>query len=422
MFLYRKAALKEAMSILGIKKLRNQQDEILKRIYSCRDVFVMMPTGGGKSLLYQLPALCEYEGLTLVISPLKALQLDQVLALEKKGIAATAINSDMVKKEREEILNNLGAFRLVYLAPEQLRCKDVQEALSGVLINRIVVDESHVLSQAELDFRPAYGEIGGFIHDLGYHPQIMAMTATATKVERKHIIESLGMQDAKKYIFPIRRENLKLNVKQIAPVKGEGTKRERLESSFMRAVEGALKNDWNGKGRVIVYAPFKRRAKAIRKWLKGCGFKHLGLYTGDTKKKKRRKLLRKFKSGKIRVMVATSAFGLGIDVPNVRLIIHAGLPLSMDSYVQECGRAGRDGKYARCILLYASTDFENNKDFLKKSLSQESIPQALFRLDALHEITRAKQCLWKSIENYFGVKSGERCKHCCFCRMKDTAW
>ena len=419
MFLYAKAAIAAALILLGIVKLNHYQHRIMPAIYAGRDVFVMLSTGGGKSLLYQLPAICEKgRGVTIVICPLIALQQDQVMALSKKGIKAVAINSHLSKYKRKEILNDLTSYCLIYLAPEQLRKKDFLAALEGVDVNRVVVDEAHVLPQSMADFRPAYGEIGDFIDNLPFRPQILALTATATTYERKQIISALGMNEVKKFIFPVRRDNLSLYVKVLEPISGTGTKAERLESSFSQAVLAELM-EWDGNGQAVIYAPFKKRANEIYDWLKANDAPRLGLYTGDTKPKKRKKLVKKFKQGKIQVMIATSAFGLGIDVPNVHLVIHAGLPLSMDAYVQEIGRAGRNGKEARCVLYFAKSDYKTSQDYLSRKTSPNALPYALWRLTSLQSITDAKNCLWKEIERYYGEKPGKRCHTCCACRLKE---
>ena len=191
----------------------------------------------------------------------------------------------------------------------------------------------------------------------------------------------------------------------------------RLTDNFAQAVTDEL-TEWNGKGRAIVYAPFKKRAKAIRKWLKASGFKGVGLYTGDCNDKKRHKAMNRFQSGKTRVMVATSAFGLGINFPNVRLVIHAGLPFSMDEYAQECGRGSRDGKKARCVLFFSDKDYDTNREFLTYNNDSSACKDALRRLKPLRKITKSDTCLWQAIEGYFGEKPGEPCGNCAACRMK----
>ena len=356
--LYRSSATKRIAADLGVEKLREAQKKALHSIYEGRDVLAIMPTAGGKSLLYQVPAIYEQRnqlGLTIVCSPLLALQRNQVEFLRKHDIPAVLLNSSLSQKERKKAFDNLNEFPLLYVTPEQLRSKDLRQALKSVRVLRVVIDEAHMLPQATPTFRPAYGEIGEFIQELSSPVQIMALTATATPEDRGYIINALGMENPEIFRSPIRRENLHLYVKRIAPLNGEGNMEARLTDNFAQAVTDEL-TEWNGKGRAIVYAPFKKRAKAIRKWLKASGFKGVGLYTGDCNDKKRHKAMKRFQSGEIRVMVATSAFGLGINFPNVRLVIHAGLPFSMDEYAQECGRGSRDGKKARCVLFFSDKD------------------------------------------------------------------
>lgn len=204
----------DLMRQLGVPELRPWQEAPFEAILSGHDVFITAPTGGGKSLLYQLPALMG-DGLTLVISPLKALQVDQITKLQAKGFPAVCCNSDQTKTAREQILNALSRIRLLYIAPEQLQNKTVWEALMRCHVNRIVIDEAHILPKAQLGFRQAYGKIGEFIASLPRRPQIIACTATATKKIQKQILRSLEAEDADIFQVGVRRENLTLQTKKL---------------------------------------------------------------------------------------------------------------------------------------------------------------------------------------------------------------
>ena len=384
----------EALAKLGIANLRPQQKAPMEAIFSNRDVIVLMPTSGGKSLLYQLPAVMDDEGkLTLVLSPLKALQLDQVKALCSKGIRAAVLNSDLSPSEHHAVLADMTAHGgLLYLAPEQLQNPAVVKALHSADLRRIAVDEAHILPQSKDDFRKAYGAIGGFIRALPQRPQVLALTATATRKDVARISKSLGIPDADLFRTPMRRDNLHIAIKCLAS--GKSGKRKRklsAETALFHAVERALKK-WNNKGAVIIYCPTVKRVKHLYKWLKARDYP-VGKYHGKMKRAKRSAEQAAFMSRKKPVMVSTNAFGLGIDKPDVRLIIHAGLPLSMDGYVQEVGRAGRDGNKSHCVLLYAKADFERNRRILSQSGGKKAVRRKLKRLNALQALISSDKCL-----------------------------
>ena len=409
-----KEAIGEGLKKLNVSNLRPQQEAPLGAILSSADALVLLPTSGGKSLLYQLPAVMDGEDkLTLVVSPLRALQQDQVAALTAKGIRAAVLNSDLSLAQHNAVLQDACAHGgLLYLAPEQLQNAAVADALTQANIVRIAVDEAHILAQAQDDFRRAYADIGRFADTLPRRPQLLALTATATKADCRRIRDSLGMRDAKTFRTPMRRSNLRLSVKRIEAGKHGKT----LETIRFQAVERVLEN-WNDEGSAIVYCPTVKMVKALHRWLKSRGYA-VGKYHGKMKQAKRKQAQAAFMSGNKPIMVATNAFGLGIDKPDVRLVIHAGLPLSMDGYVQEIGRAGRDGKKSRCVLIYANSDFERNKRILSRSGGKKAVRRKLKRLYALQKLIDSSDCLWREIEHYFGEKKRKRCKKCCNCAKK----
>ena len=409
----------EALAKLGIANLRPQQKAPMEAILRNRDAVVTMPTSGGKSLLYQLPAVIDGEGkLTLVLSPLKALQLDQVKALCSKGIRAAVLNSDLSPSEHHAVLADMTAHGgLLYLAPEQLQNPAVVKALHSADLRRIAVDEAHILPQSKDDFRKAYGAIGGFIRALPQRPQVLALTATTTRKDVARIRKSLGIPDADLFRTPMRRDNLHIAIKCLAS--GKSGKRKRklsAETALFHAVERAL-GKWGNKGAVIIYCPTVKRVKHLYKWLKARDYP-VGKYHGKMKHAKRSAEQAAFMSGKTPVMVATNAFGLGIDKPDVRLIIHADLPLSMDGYIQEIGRAGRDGNKSHCVLLYAKADFERNRRILSQSGGKKAVRRKLKRLNALQALVSSDKCLWRVIEHYFSEKKQHKCGKCCLCRRK----
>lgn len=415
-----KECLAEALQKLGIANLRPQQEAPMEAILNNEDVIVLMPTSGGKSLLYQLPAVMEPGSLTLVISPLKALQLDQVESLRSKGIRAAVLNSDLSAAEHRDVLEDMTKRGgLLYLAPEQLRSPAVAEALQSCpILTRIAVDEAHILPQAKDDFRKAYGKIGSFIDSLPRHPQVIALTATATRKDVDRIRKSLNIDNASLFRTPMRRDNLRLYIKRIEA--GGKTRKggQSIEHTLFQSVEREL-SKWDKDGTVIIYCPTVKLVKRLCKWLKARDYP-VGKYHGKMKHAKRKAAQATFMSGKKPIMVATNAFGLGIDKPDVRLVIHAGLPLSMDGYVQEIGRAGRDGKKSRCVLFFTKADFERNKRILSHSGGNKAIRRKLKRLNALHGLVDSKKCLWRVIEKYFGEKPQKKCEKCCRCRQKSV--
>jgi len=354
--------------------------------------------------------------LTLVISPLRALQQDQVMQLTERGVAAACLNSDLGKRDRKELLAHLPELCLVYLAPEQLFTKDFQAALRRCHVERVVVDEAHVLPQAAPSFRKAYGQIKHFIQQLPYPPQIIACTATATPKERKTIIKYLGVDSPEVVTYPLRRDNLRLTVKKVSTPPRCKNKQAELENQLFHSVEAALL-DWNGNGSAILYCPTVKRVKKLKKWLKSRGWKATA-YTGKMSQKERMHAQEEFCRGSKNVIVATNAFGLGINKPNIRRIIHAGLPLTLSGYTQEIGRAGRDGKKAKCILFYTDSDFQRNERILKQSGNKKAVRQGLHGLNALKKLLDSSGCLWTRIEEYYGQTVGGPCGHCCRCKAK----
>lgn len=417
--LVRKSSMQEALSRMGVQKLYPWQQDVFSTICCGTDVLYRISTGGGKSLVFQLPAILEYGlSLTLVISPLRALQEDQVSQLKAKGIAAEYLNADCGKKQRQAILDGLPLLRLLYIAPEQLAAKDLQKALRRCAVDRIVVDEAHILPQAAPSFRKAYGCIGLFTESLPRRPQIIACTATATTKECRQIMKSLRMEEnTEKFLYPVRRDNLRISIKKIG-VKRREQKKSALERNLFQAVE--LELDQKGKNNpTIIYCPTVRRVKELSKWLKGRGWS-VAAYTGKMDHKERLRAQEAFLSDKRQIMVATNAFGLGINKPDVRLIIHAGLPLTLSGYVQEIGRAGRDGKTARCVLFYSSSDVRKNENILKKSGNSKAVRQGLKGLYHLKDLLESSKCVWWCIDRYYGQLHSKVCGYCYRCKAKEA--
>ena len=406
MILYRKGLLTHAMGTLKIKELRLWQEPVFKDILAFRDVLYTAPTGQGKSILCQLPGVMEAgEHLTIVVSPMLALQYDQVKKLKGKGVAACALNSDLTPAARRVMLEALPHMMLLYLAPEQLSREDLREALRYCDVSRVVLDEAHMMVQTRDSFRPSYGMIGDFIQTLPNHPQIIACTATATKQERQEIQQALGVQDCVCHCGSVYRDNLHLTVREVGH-------RNQMPAAVLSELE-----DWNRKGLALVFCPTVLDVQYLTKYLKSHRWKACGYYA-EMSKKEKEACANGYADGKYTVLVATSAFDLGVDIPNIRLVIHAGLPLGLSDYTQQIGRGGRNGKKTHCILLYAPGDEKRALRILKGNAGEDVSPIKKHGIASLVRAIQSPDCLWGSIVKYYGERADISCGHCTQCRRK----
>jgi ATP-dependent DNA helicase RecQ len=330
----------------GYENFRPVQEEIIQSVLAGKDTLALLPTGGGKSICFQVPALCQ-EGLCLVISPLIALMKDQVENLRKRGISAVAIHSGMPYSEIDRIFDNCayGDVKLLYLSPERLHTELFKERLKKMPVRMIAVDEAHCISQWGYDFRPAYLEIAKIREDLPKVP-IIALTATATPEVCEDIQEKLAFQNGAVFQKSFSRENLAYVVRHTE------AKPEELVNILIKV-----------KGAAVVYVRNRRLSKELAQLLYRKGIR-ADYYHAGLDMEKRNQKQKAWLEDKIRVIVSTNAFGMGIDKPDVRLVIHWELPDSLEGYFQEAGRAGRDGKKAFAVLLYHSSDAQKlNKQF-----------------------------------------------------------
>ncbi len=392
----------------GYDGFREGQEDIVDSILSGSDVLCVMPTGAGKSLCYQVPALI-LDGITLVVSPLIALMKDQVAYLVQNGIPAAYINSSLNSTQYARVIQNIYSlkYKIVYVAPERLMNSDFIELCKSVNVSMLAVDEAHCISQWGQDFRPSYLKITNFISELKYRPIIAAFTATATSVVKRDIEESLRLCNPFKITTGFDRPNL-----QFAVINSKKKPDDLLK---------LLKSKKNKCG--IIYCSTRKTVEAVFSLLNHSGIS-ASMYHAGLDNEVRRKSQDDFVYDKVSIMVATNAFGMGIDKSNVSFVIHYNMPRDIESYYQEAGRAGRDGQNADCILLYAPSDVRTNRFLIDScepngSLSQEEQEAVrandLERLRQMTFYSTTNSCLRAFILNYFGEKAPIYCGNCSNC-------
>lgn len=344
----------------GLPGFRPGQRNVIDAVMSGRDTLCIMPTGGGKSLCFQLPTIAR-SGVTVVISPLIALMKDQVDGLNKINIPATFINSSLSPDEQQGRLADLaaGKYKLVYIAPERLRSNGFMRTISKVEVQLLAVDEAHCISQWGHDFRPDYARLGRFRERLG-NPQTVALTATATTIVQEDIVKVLSLDSPATFVSGFARDNLSLAVESPG---GNQEKDERL-IEFLEQTDGCG----------IIYVSTRKNCEHLVELLSGRLKRSIAFYHGGLQPDERRKVQEDFMSGEIPVIVATNAFGMGIDKPDLRFVVHYNIPGSIEAYYQEAGRAGRDGDPSKCLLLFSFQDRFIHEFFIDNSYpSRETI-------------------------------------------------
>ena len=395
-------ALRMLETYFGYTSFRPAQEAPVASLLRNEDVIGIMPTGAGKSICFQIPALCK-PGLTIVFSPLISLMKDQVDGLLVQNIPAALINSTLTQAEFNKTMYEVrsGKIKLLYIAPERLGSNFFCNVLRPLPIAQVIVDEAHCISEWGHDFRPSYRLIGEWLNSLPKRPIVGAFTATATKYVENDIKKLLGLDNANVYVTGFDRPNLSFSVIRTP--------------KRMDYVVHYVRQHANENG--IIYCATRKDVDRVYENLTRAGIK-VGHYHGGLSDEVRREMQNAYADDKLQVMVATNAFGMGIDKSNVRYVLHYQMPRNMESYYQEAGRAGRDGAPAECILLYSGQDVQVHKYLIEQSIeTPERQEVELRKLQSMIDYCFCSNCLRKYMLNYFGESTvWTTCDNCSSCK------
>ena len=384
----------------GYTSFRKGQENIITSIINKEDVLAIMPTGGGKSICYQVPALC-LDGITIVISPLISLMKDQVDALKTMGVKARLINSSLSNSEYSEALEEIenDECKIIYIAPERLDSMEFVNIIREKNISQVAIDEAHCVSQWGHDFRVSYKKIPYFINRLDKRPIVTAFTATASNEVREDIINILNLHNPAVYITGFDRENLSINI-----VKSSSKNKYTLDY---------VENHKNESG--IIYASTRKEVETIYEGLLKRNYS-VAKYHAGLSNEARKEYQENFINDDIKIMVATNAFGMGIDKPNIRWVLHYNMPQSIENYYQEIGRAGRDGEDSECVLLFSPGDVHTQKYLVEVGIENPERKRVQYKkLQQMVDLVYSNTCYRKNILNYFGEIFLDDCNNCSNC-------
>ncbi|MDU4939552.1 MAG: DNA helicase RecQ [Clostridium sp.] len=393
-------ALYALKKFYGYNSFRPGQMNIIFNILSKKDVFCIMPTGAGKSICYQIPALIM-NGVTLVISPLISLMKDQVDSLKENGISATYINSTQSMEEIRDILKDasLGLYKLIYIAPERLESKVFVQMIRNLHISQVAVDEAHCVSEWGHDFRVSYRYIKPFVDLLPNRPVISAFTGTATDEVKEDSMNLLGLRNPIKYVGDINRENLSINIFK--------------EEDKLEGIKDIIREHEDESG--IIYCLSRKEVENLYAYLREYGY-NVSMYHGGLEDYDKEKAQDDFLFERTNIMVATNAFGMGIDKSNVRYIVHCTIPKNLESYYQEIGRGGRDGEHCKCYLFYNRDDIRRVEFILNKSSGFKRKEIALRKLQSMIDFCEEDGCYRTFLLKYFNKEwSRNYCGNCSNC-------